>query len=62
MKICEDCFGKLWPGLLAQSQDQDNILHIQKREIKESVFGTSAGKCDYCGHERRVVFGIWYEG
>ncbi|MBA7703704.1 hypothetical protein ES703_112497 [subsurface metagenome] len=61
MKICEDCFGKLWPGLVVQAQAQGKILHIQKREIEFHVSGDHAGRCDYCGFERRIVFEVWFE-
>ena len=62
MKICEDCFGELWPGLIVRAQAQGEVLHIQKCKIEYHLGGDHAGKCDYCGYERRIVFKIWYEG
>jgi len=57
MKICEKCFSRMWPGIVFQTVPKDTVLHIQKREIIKGV----AGVCDYCAHERRLVFEIWYE-
>lgn len=53
MKVCEDCFGKLWPGLVARATQEQ--LHIKKCEIVEQT------TCDNCGRDG-MVLEIWYEG
>lgn len=53
MKVCVECFGKLWPGLITQASARDNILHIMRNETEQ--------KCDYCGYEPKIVYEFWFE-